>query len=557
MKFISFVIGYSRRSVMLAVLAGIISGACSTGLIASINAALRSNGSHSRLLVWSFVGLCLALPLARLSSEILLTHLGQRALLNLRLQLSRQILAAPLRHLEELGFHRLLAALTEDVPVITNALMIIPVLCINCAVVLAGLLYLGWLSWTLLLLVLGFMVLGIITYQVPMLRAVRWLRLAREESDALLKHFHTLIDGSKELKLHRRRRDMFFAKVLQPTAESFRRLNVKGMTLYIAAASWGQTLVFIVVGLVLFALPTLKATNAPTLTGYVLVLLYLMAPLQVVMNTVPALSRANVAVKKLADLGLSLAACPTEPDAPFSLEPEPSWTRLEMVGVTHAYCTDGEESNFILGPIDLTFYPGELVFLVGGNGSGKTTLAKLLTGIYAEESGEIHLNDKLITDRNRDYYRQHFSVVFSDFHLFESLLGLETPNLDQRAENYLTQLRLNHKVSVANGVLSTTELSQGQRKRLALLTAYLEDRPFYLFDEWAADQDPLFKRFFYQQLLPELKSRGKTIVVISHDDQYYHLADRLIKLDYGKISYDQLTTFSEQASLGMPLPLGR
>src|SRR5881394_2121776 len=218
MKFISFVMGYSRRSVMLAVLAGIISGACSTGLIASINSALRSNGSHSRLLVWSFVGLCLVLPLARLSSEILLTHLGQRALLNLRLQLSRQILAAPLRHLEELGFHRLLAALTEDVPVITNALMIIPVLCINCAVVLAGLLYLGWLSWTLLLLVLGFMVLGILTYQVPMLRAVRWLRLAREESDALLKHFHTLIDGSKELKLHRRRRDMFFSRVLQPTA---------------------------------------------------------------------------------------------------------------------------------------------------------------------------------------------------------------------------------------------------------------------------------------------------------------------------------------------------
>jgi len=193
----------------------------------------------------------------------------------------------------------------------------------------------------------------------------------------------------------------------------------------------------------------------------------------------------------------------------------------------------------VLGPINLVFQPGELVFLVGGNGSGKSTLAKLITGLYPPETGEIRLDGEPITDENRDDYRQLFSAVFSDFYLFESLLGLHTTNLDARAKAYLAELHLDHKVKVRNGDLSTTALSQGQRKRLALLTAYLEDRPFYVFDEWASDQDPLFKEIFYTQLLPELKARGKTALIITHDEKFFHLADRTIKLDYGRLVYEK------------------
>jgi putative ATP-binding cassette transporter len=174
---------------------------------------------------------------------------------------------------------------------------------------------------------------------------------------------------------------------------------------------------------------------------------------------------------------------------------------------------------------------------VGGNGSGKTTLAKLLTGLYAPDGGDIRFDGQLITDQNREWYSQHFSVVFSDFFLFDSLLGLkrQVSNLDATARDYLVQLQLDHKVQVKDGNLSTTSLSQGQRKRLALLTAYLEDRPIYIFDEWAADQDPMFKEVFYDRLLPELRAKGKTVIVISHDDRYYHVADRIIKLDYGQL----------------------
>ena len=542
MKLFFFLVNYSRRIVFLALLAGLISGVSSTGLIAVINAALKSGGSL--FLIRSFLALCLILPLTRLFSEILLARLGQRALLDLRLRLSRQILAAPLRYLEELGAPRLLATLVEDIPVITNALVAVPILFINVAVVVAGLVYLGWLSFGLLLMLLSFVALGIVTYQLPVIRAVQYMRLAREENDSLYGHFRSLIGGSKELKLHRQRREAFLTQELEPTAASFQRYNVKGMMVYSVAATWGQLLVFLVVGLIAFGIPAWKSTNTQILSGYTLTVLYLMSPFQIIMNFVPVIGRAGVALQKIEKLGLSLAAKSKEPLTKSAPQPASEWQRLELAGVTHSYHREVEEDNFVLGPIDLNLDRGELVFLSGGNGSGKTTLAKLLTGLYAPEAGEIRFDDLLITDENREFYRQHFSVTFSDFHLFESLLGLETSKLDEKAQEYLARLHLDRKVKVTDGVLSTTELSQGQRKRLALLTAYLEDRPLYVFDEWAADQDPLFKDVFYLQLLPELKARGKTIIVISHDDKYYYVADRLIRLDYGKIIYDQYPTLA-------------
>jgi putative ATP-binding cassette transporter len=216
----------------------------------------------------------------------------------------------------------------------------------------------------------------------------------------------------------------------------------------------------------------------------------------------------------------------------------PQATAFESIvleGVTHRYFREKENDVFTLGPVNLSFRPGELVYLIGGNGSGKTTLAKMLVGLYTPESGRILLNGEEVGEAQRDAYRQHFSVVFSDFFLFDTLLGIRLDNVDRAAHALLEDLQLAHKVKIENGVFSTLELSQGQRKRLALLVSYLEDRPFYLFDEWAADQDPLFKDVFYRRLLPALKAKGKTVVVITHDDRYFHLADRYIKLDFGQV----------------------
>jgi putative ATP-binding cassette transporter len=261
-----------------------------------------------------------------------------------------------------------------------------------------------------------------------------------------------------------------------------------------------------------------------------------MGPLQMILTTVPNMIQADASVKKIERMGISLTEDPAESEAVPHTGVVPGWQKLELKAVSLTYTGEEEGSRFTLGPMDLTFKPGEMVFLVGGNGSGKTTLAKLLAGLYAPEGGEVRFNGRPVLESQLDDYRQLFSVVFSDFFLFDKLLGME--NIDDRAAHYLAELRIAHKVEVRDGVLSTVDLSLGQRKRLALLVAYLEDRPIYVFDEWAADQDPVFKEVFYREILAELKRRGKSVVVISHDDRYFHLADRLVKLEEGRLSYE-------------------
>jgi putative ATP-binding cassette transporter len=554
MKLIKFLLRSSPVKVLSAILTGLIAGISNTGLLVLINNTLTGAGAPYKPMVWTFIALCLVLLISRSSSSILLLDLSRWAVFDLRMKLGRRIIATPLRQLEELGAPRLLATLTDDVPAISVALVNIPLLCMQGAVVLTCLIYLCWLSLTVFLGVLGFMVIGILTYQLPLSRGQRYLSLSRLEWDSLLKHIRALTDGAKELKLNRKRRAAFLSDQLEPTADQLRRHGYTGDRTFAIATSWGQLLVFILIGLLLYGLPQVRAVDARTLTGYTLVILYMMTPLEAIMNIIPIMGRANVAMLKVESLGLSLPEQPVEALKTTAAKQATtaaaeSYESLELIGVTHSYYREEQESNFQLGPINLKFHPGELVFLIGGNGSGKTTFAKLLTGLYHPESGEIRLNGVPVTDENREAYRQMFSAVFSDFYLFEKLLGIETEGLDERVREYLVQLHLAHKVQVADGLLSTTDLSQGQRKRLALLSAYLEDRPFYVFDEWAADQDPLFKDIFYLQLLPELKARGKTVLVISHDDRYYNLADYLIKLDYGKVDFDKHLDQQQQPAL--------
>jgi putative ATP-binding cassette transporter len=541
MALIIFLFRSSRLMILLSILVGIVSGVSSAALIALIHRALSLDRATAAGLAWAFIGLAFARFASGIAAEVLLIHLAQNAIVKLRIQLSRRILATSLRQLEEIDAHRLLAALVEDVSSIAVALISMPVLCINVVVLLGCLVYLGWLSWTVLLAVLYTIACGVITFQMATKKGLVHFRLAREQWDRLVGHFHGLIEGAKELKLHQRRRAAFVTDLLERTTAHLRRHNIAGMSIYTLAGSWGNLLFFVLVGLLLFSLPDLREFNRQALTGYVLVLLYMMAPLAMTLNVLPTMARANIALKKLDTLGLTLAA-PLAAEPLLASEASSQWNRLDMSGVTVSYRREGDERNFVLGPIDLTFHRGELVFVVGGNGSGKTTLAKLITGLYEPENGEILVDGEVITDENREAYRQHFSAIFTDFYLFERLLGLDDPNLDLMAQDYLEKLQLSNKVQVTGGQFSTLSLSHGQRKRLALLAACLEDRSFYVFDEWAADQDPHFKEIFYETLLLELKAKGKTVVILSHDEKYYRVADRLIKLDYGQLVLTQANT---------------
>jgi putative ATP-binding cassette transporter len=535
MKLLSTLLRYSRGTLLFASLAGIAAGLCSAGLLALVNRLLQQPEGSGRLLL-PYIALTLLVPLTSIFSTYLLMKLGQQAVVDLRLDLSRQILRSPLARLEQLGAHRLLAALTEDVTALTQAVSLVPATCMSGAMVAGCLAYLSWLSWRMFLVFLVLLILGSASYQLPVLMGSRRLKQFREVGDALYGNFRGLTEGLKELKLNRDRRGSFL-NGLEQNSLRLRDLGVSAMTFFAAASSWGLLLLFSVLGGLLFGASHLPVADRHALSGFVLVLLFMMGPLQAILAELPQIGRANVALAKIESLGLSLQGtleavegAPLPKDAP--------WHRLQLRGVTHSYEREGGEGLFTLGPVDLELAPGEVVFITGGNGSGKTTLAKILAGLYPPEAGEIRVDDQVVAAGQLDAYRQRFAAVFSDFHLFAELLGIDRPDLDAEARAFLERLQLDRKVTVEAGRFSTIRLSQGQRKRLALLTAYLEDRPIYLFDEWAADQDPYFKEIFYRQILPELKARGKCVCVITHDDRYYPLADRVIKLENGSIVTD-------------------
>lgn len=540
MKFLRFIVtrsGAARRRLIASLAAGAVSGVASVGLLALVHQSLEGAEEPARMLGVAFAGLIVLVSAVRLLSVWLLAQLGQGMVKDLRLELSRRVLSSPLARLERLGAPKLLATLTDDINAMTQALVFVPAVCINGTIVVGALGYLAWLHPRMFLLLLAAVVVGMVTYYLPAQLGMARFRAARRQEDVLFGHFRALSQGIKELKLHRRRRGAFDGE-LTATAERMRSLRVGAATLYGAAASWGHLLFFVVIGVLLFLRPGFLEVGRGTLVGYTVVLLYLMTPLQTLLDTFPMLGRADVAVERVQELGLELGA-PVEPAADPAAAPAVvpgGFSSLELVGVTHTYRREGSDHEFTLGPVDLALAPGDLVFLIGGNGSGKTTLAKILLGLYPPEAGEIRLDGRPVPAAELDSYRQLFSAVFADFFLFETLLGLEHPELDEKARRYLAELELAHKVRVEGGALSTTELSQGQRKRLALLTAYLEDRPIYLFDEWAADQDPVFKELFYRQILPDLSARGKAVVVISHDDRYFDVAHRVLKLEDGKLA---------------------
>lgn len=535
MKVLLFFFRYAPRLLISSVLVGLIGGASSAALLAVINDHLAAAAVPSVRTGLLFAGLMALAMAASYASRLLVIHLSNQTSFDLRLGLSRQALASRLRDLESMGSHQILATLTQDINHLTTALVSLPPLCINLSIVVGCALYLGWLSQPLLVILIVYLVLAVLSVKIPEHFAADILRQARERWDALFQQFRALTGGLKELKLLDRRRRAFLSGPLETTASEYREMSTRSSRIYALSNSWGQVLYFVFIGVILFGVPLYKPMDISVLTGYTLAVLFMRASIVGLLDAVPVFARARVALDKVQALGVGLASF--EPGPP--LDPaSPTIERLDLSGITHRYYREKEERHFTLGPIDLTLRAGELVFLAGGNGSGKTTLAKLVVGLYEPEAGTIVLDGEEITDQNRDHYRQHFSAMFSDFFLFESLLGLESPEgeaLDAQAAYYLERLELDHKVEVRDGQLSTTDLSQGQRRRLALLTAYLEDNAIFVFDEWAADQDPAFKRVFYLELLPELRDRGKAVLIITHDDSYFHVADRLYKLTDGRL----------------------
>ncbi len=532
----------SKRVVLVSVVAGVVGGGASVGLIALIQAEMGRAAPSDAGRAWAFAGLCAVAGLARVAAQAGMVRLGQGAVNELTRHLVRRILALPLRAFEAMDRSAILTVLTEDIVLIANALVGVPQLCINGPIVLACVAYVGWLSPTLLSFGVVFAVAAIAAFTALSSRGVRRLRAARARQVALVGHFRTLIDGFRELKLHRGRRGAYLDERLEPDAAAVRDLTSSGLTFFAIGEGWSQVMFFAFIGLVLFVLPGLHAIDRPKTLAVVLVVLYLNSPLDVILTWLPILGRARASTLRIEQLLPHLERDGEGEGEGEGAEPRPARPTLaesvELDGVAFAYEGDGDGQGFGIGPVDLLLRRGELVILAGGNGSGKTTLVKLLAGLYAPDSGAVRVDGLDVDAAGREAYRQLFSLVFADGHLFPDLLGLASPGLVDRARDGLARLELADKVSLRDRRFSTVDLSQGQRRRLALLGAILEDRPVCIFDEWAANQDPRFKRAFYRELLPEWKAAGKTLLVISHDEAYFDVGDRIIRLQDGRVVED-------------------
>jgi putative pyoverdin transport system ATP-binding/permease protein len=531
MSLLWYLVRHSRWLLLCAIVTSLIAGFGNAALLALINQALGAPVAALTTLGLQFLLASVVVLLTRTLSQTLFMHLGQKAKATLRMRTIRHLGEASFPHLEKQGGAKSLAVLTQDLDAIVVFFVSMPTLAMQSAVILGCLVYLGYLSWPILVAAIVTILLGVLGFRLIGSRGMFHLRESRRREDDLVKHFRALFDGAKELKLHRARKQAFIDGTLETSVEAVRVQRTRGYVLYAAAASWGSFILFAFIGITIFVLARrFVPVDAHVMSGYAIIFVYLIAPIEGVLSSIPSIGTARVALERIEQVNRELPLENTLDAAPVA-----SFESIALDGAAHSYFREKENEIFTLGPVDLSFRPGELVYLIGGNGSGKTTLAKMLVGLYAPESGRVLLNGEPIDEAHRDIYRQHFAVVFNDFFLFDHLLGLRVDGLDSRAQQLLRDLQLDHKVSVRDGVFSTIDLSQGQRKRLALLVAYLENRPFYVFDEWAADQDPLFKDVFYRQLLPDLQAKGKTILVITHDDRYFHLADRYVKLDFGQV----------------------
>jgi putative pyoverdin transport system ATP-binding/permease protein len=529
----------SPLSFVLVIIAGLCAGLGGAGIVHTISRSV-SHAASLRVLAPQFFLFCLLQLLSRTGSQFLLMQQSQEMVCRLRIDLCRKVLLTPHRKLETLGKARLQAILTGDITTVTQAAQIMPVVFGNCILIAACMGYMAWLSWWVFACWCTLFLFGGSAYYL----AERWprqrMRKVREQLDNVYRHFRSLLEGSRELQLNAKRAKYFIEHVVSPSARHFRTLFLRGMGAYTLVENGGNTVFYLTIGLLLFVMPVWQPQPGLVMTTLTFLLLFLIQPISAVLTALPLVGQSSIALARIRQLEADLmpgaeASFELSAADPFA-HPHAAAPFLKFNSVYHQFPGLSEDRPFMLGPVDLSIHAGELIFVVGGNGSGKTTFALLLLGLYEPERGRIELNGVPVDRKNIAHYRQNFSAVFADFHLFDEILGADQQGIEDRATAYLDALGLSHKVRVESGRFTTTSLSTGQRKRMALVSSYLEDRPIYLFDEWAADQDPAFKRVFYRELLPELKSRGKTVIVISHDDAYFDCADRIVTLSEGTLS---------------------
>lgn len=520
-----------RQLLVLMLLPGIVMAL----LIAVINSS--TNYQQTQGLQWQLLGVfaigCATVLFTmnralNMTTAIVSSYLSRR-----RIEITDQVRSLSLSALEEIGVNRIRSAVGRDHQTIEETAPAVIGLTYFVMQLSISALYIGYLSVVAFGVTMAFLAGAVYFYRRSYIEAEALMRKAGISETAFHNSFENILSGFKEVKLNARRSEDLFENYIIPRSERVEELRVDSGRSFNYGQSTSDLFFFALMGTIVFALPVyLPDLSIPA--KIVTVVVFASGAITSVVRTLPVVSRANLAVSNLEDLESRLVRVSKD-----SVHPEISKGDLRK-GISarklgYTYSAPEEDRPFSVGPLDLDIVAGEMTFIVGGNGSGKSTLIKLLTRLYEPTIGEILWDDVPVTRQNAEEYRSLFSVIFSDFHLFDRLYGIE--NLDQqRLSGLLRDMKLDDKITYQNNRFSTTNLSTGQRKRLAMVVALLEDRQVCVFDEWAADQDPESRRWYYEEFLASLKAGGRTVIVITHDDRYFHMADKLVWMEEGRIN---------------------
>ena len=515
-----------------------VSGVANALNLAVINAAveaLQGGGPSWQHLAW----FCLSITLFVYSLRYILyqsTRIAEAAICNVRVRLADKIRRSDLPSLEAIGEADIQARITRDTAAIAQAARPLFAAAQGAVMIVFLLGYMAFVSPVAMLLCVVVIAGGAARYFRNRAAYDQGLNESSKQEDELSDLLSGLLRGFKELRINKRKSDDVFHEFEATTTRVFDVRN-RVMILFSNNILFIEMFFVILLGAVAFVLPVLSTSLSGSAAKIVAAILFFFGPLTTVVSIIPMLAQVNVTVDNLGRLEGRLdegLARSTEPDSAPPLDLS-AFEAIRFGGLTFTYRDRDGNATFQVGPIDGEIRRGEVLFLVGGNGSGKTTLLKLITALYPPGAGDIRVDDLVIGPANAQSYRNLFSAIFADFHLFEKLHGLGD-TAPERVNELLLRMELSGKTTFENGRFTNINLSTGQRKRLALVVACLEEKSVYLLDEVAADQDPHFRRYFYETMLPELKGKGKTVVVVSHDDRYFHLADRVLKMDDGKLS---------------------
>lgn len=520
----------------LSALAGI--AAISNMLILVIINIAITDAANEQDSVWEAALFVIVISIYCISQRhVMVTAISEIELVleKIRIRIAAKIRRCDLQPLEEIGRSAIYSSVQQQTTIISQcAIVLVLGMQFGLLTIFTGL-YIAWLSVPAILLT-ATSTTGVIIYFLHRGRQLKIniLETVKREN-ALFDSLTNFLDGFKEVKLNTDRSNDLFSR-FQEISNSATSLKVETQSSISSQFIISQVAFYSMVAVVVFIVPQMSPTFSESITKTATAILFLIGPISGLVSAIPSLTSANAACESILKLeSLLEETAKKEMTVPVSLV---EFKEICFENVVFTYQDRKSGQPFSVGPINLNIRAGEILFISGGNGTGKSTLMKLLTGLYHPAQGVISLDGVPLNNSSRDEYQTLFSAIFADYHLFDRLYGLSNVGAG-KVEEMLEYLELTDKVTIDDSGFDTLELSGGQRKRLALLVSLLEDRPICVYDEVAADQDPAFRKRYYEEILPALKQQGKTLIVVTHDDRYFSAADHLLKMDSGRIvKYD-------------------